>query len=427
MTESKGGIATGVILIGIVLGGCGTSAAAGNGGDLDAAMPVESGIGSLGDGSPEDAPASDGGAPREAGAPSDAAGGSDAAPSEAGDAGSASGVTAIAAGTFHSCAIVDGGAACWGYNASGQLGNGSFADSLVPVPVSGLSGEVTAIAVADELTCAVVDGAAKCWGYNGGGESGSGSIGDSSQPLQVLRLTSGVTAIATQYRTSCAIVSGGVQCWSDFNGPSPIPGISGATAIAVGSYHACALVGGAVQCWGLNTVGQLGDGTNKDSNVPVQVQGITGGATAIAAGPEQSCAVVNQAARCWGYNANGLLGGGSVTNGSNVPIPVVGLPSGASVTSISTGALHTCALADGSVWCWGSDTKGQLGNGVTMTQSLTPLQAQGVATPTSAVSAGGAYTCALAGGKVQCWGFNSSGQLGDDSTTDSLTPVSPVL
>ena len=102
---------------------------------------------------------------------------------------------------------------------------------------------------------------------------------------------------------------------------------------------------------------------------------------------------------------------------------VVGL---SAVTSVSTGALHSCAVTSGQVWCWGDDTKGQLGNG-TMNPSLAPLEAQGVLMPATVVSAGGAYTCALAGAGVQCWGFNANGQLGDNSTTDRLSPVSPMF
>jgi len=130
--------------------------------------------------------------------------------------GMTSGVTAIAAGDDHTCAITSGGAAkCWGDNGFGQLGDGTVGSNAVPVQVSGLTSGVTAVAAGDHHTCAITSGgAARCWGYNTSGQLGDGTIVNEAVPVQVSGLTSGVTAVAAGDSFACAMTSGGtVKCW----------------------------------------------------------------------------------------------------------------------------------------------------------------------------------------------------------------------
>jgi len=300
-----------------------------------------------------------------------------------------SGVTAIAAGGEHTCAIVNGGAQCWGDNLNGELGNNSSTtDSSVPVDVEGLTSGVTAIAAGDYQTCAVVNGGVQCWGDNSEGELGNNflSTTNSLVPVDVEGLTSGVTAIAAGYGHTCAVVNGRAQCWGD-NGngelgnnfaanslvPVDVEGLtSGVTAIAAGGEHTCAIVNGGGQCWGLNVYGQLGNNsTTTGSLVPVDVEGLTSGVTAIAAGYYHTCAVVNGGAQCWGDNLSGQLGNNSSTTYSLVPVDVEGLTSG--VTAIAAGYGHTCAIVNGGAWCWGYNVNGELGNNST-TGSLVAVQ-----------------------------------------------------
>jgi len=178
-------------------------------------------------------------------------------------------------------------------------------------------------------------------------------------------------------------------------------------AVSAGGQFACALLsGGTVDCWGYNDVGQLGNGTETNSAVPVPVSGLAN-VTAISAGSIFACALLaGGTVECWGDNATGAATEQflNAPAGSVVPVPIRGL---AGVTAISAGADAACALlSGGTVECWGSNSSGQLGNGTTTGGGPTPVAVPGIAKAT-AISVGVYAACALlSGGTVECWGSN---------------------
>lgn len=363
-------------------------------------------------------------------------------------------VVAMAGGATHTCAVLaDGGARCWGANARGQLGDATIVSRLAPVAVSGL-GNAVAIATGSFHSCAVrADGTTWCWGTNTNGELGLG-IADNYRPSPVA--VSGISAavwVAAGGHHSCAqSADGGVQCWGlntagqlgDGTVASPRPtrvsvvGLAQTTAITAGNSFTCALdAGETARCWGSNANGALGnDSAIVSSPSPVVVAGGGGsiGGRGIAGGGAHSCAGrASSAMACWGQNFNGQLGDGNQPTDSYLPVTVKkASPSGAlfvpnllGVTAVAAGSDHSCALnAGGAVVCWGDNRFGQLGNGSTaQTQSVSGNAVSGL-TNGVGVAAGWFHGCAVqAGGTVQCWGRNSSGQLGNGNTLDRNLPA----
>jgi alpha-tubulin suppressor-like RCC1 family protein len=210
---------------------------------------------------------------------------------------------------------------------------------------------------------------------------------------------------------------------------TPTPGpLRDVTDIVAGYNHTCALMrSGGVKCWGYNYAGQLGNGSSGGlSLVPVNVSGLSSGVTQITAGADHTCALLDTGAvKCWGYSNYGQIGDG--TSGTNrlTPVNVSGLSSG--VTKISAGGEHTCALLSaGEVKCWGSNTGGQIGDGTSGTARRTPVSVSGLSSGVTQIAAGGEHTCALlSAGGMKCWGYNGQGQIGNGSSGGNvLVPVS---
>jgi alpha-tubulin suppressor-like RCC1 family protein len=340
------------------------------------------------------------------------------------------GVRAIAVGGQHVCALTaTGGMKCWGRNVDGAVGDSSNSPRLTPTDVFGLTSGVVAISAGAGHTCAVMTGGyPKCWGYNASGQLGNGDASGASQlgPVDVVGQGNLVAAISAGGNHTCARTAGGnVTCWGDgyygqlgdgtgASGPLAV-GVSGFSTngvamVRLGESHTCALANaGGVKCWGFNNEGELGNNSVAPSLVPVDVTGLTSGVASIGASKFHSCAVTSAGAvQCWGQNTSGSLGDGTQT-ARHVPTDVFGLGSG--FAALSLGSNHSCALsALGGTMCWGGNSLGVLGDG-TYNQQLIPVSAQQSVNYVS-ISAGDSVTCAQAfGGFTQCWGANNAGQL----------------
>ena len=340
-----------------------------------------------------------------------------------------SGVAAVSAGATYTCVVTAaGGVKCWGYNDAGQLGNGTAAASSMPTDVVGLTTGAAAVSAGDRHTCGLtVTGGVKCWGRNGNSQLGDGTFADSSVPVDVVVLASGWAMVGAGVIHTCAVTGeGGVKCWGgDFYGQLgqgtglavDVIGLAGGgAAVSAGGTHTCALTtGGGVKCWGWNAYGQLGDGQvcGTTCSLPVDVGGLTSGVATVSAGGTHTCALTaGDGVKCWGSNSYGQLGS-STYAGSSTPVDATGLTSG--VAAVSGGGSHTCAVAvGGGVKCWGNNYAGQLGDGMTGFGTSTAVDVIGLSSGVVWVSAGGNHTCAVTvGGGVKCWGGNSGGQLGD--------------
>ncbi len=358
------------------------------------------------------------------------------------------GVTSLGSGIDHTCAVMaDTSVRCWGRNDYGQLGVGTTTNRSIPTPVPGLS-DVVSVRGGALFSCALqAAGTVWCWGRNSDGQLGNGTTDNTTLPHLVMGINNAVD-IELGARFACALLAtGGVKCWGTGgfgalgNGqgttsdryfesiPVEVSGISDATSLAVGGWHACVvLASGGAKCWGQDTYGQLGDhpfiyGQPVWSNVPVDVA--LADVAAIRAGYDHTCATVASGSLyCWGENGFGQLGNGSTNpNGEINPQLVSDVPGIVELT-LEGGSASCVRLADGRTRCWGWSFHGQLGT--TTTVNKTPRTMSGYADAVQ-LSLGASHTCALmADTTVRCTGWNLYGELGDGTNVDRTSAQSVI-
>lgn len=354
-------------------------------------------------------------------------------------------VQSIAGGYYHTCVLTtDGGVRCWGFNMYGQLGDGTNTDRYAPDKTDVLTG-VQAIASGGMHVCALMmSGGVKCWGFNEAGQLGDGSTTSHSTPVDVVTpsgLLAGVRAIAAGYEHTCVLMmNGGLRCWGlNTSGqlgdgtttgrftPASTDQLTGIQQISLGLYDTCALTSSGVQCWGYNLSGQIGDGTTVNQPNPTSVMtstGTLGSVLDVAAGGYHTCVVMptTSGVRCWGANGFGELGDGTTVSRLSTP-DADGL---SAVAAIATGSYHTCALTmAGGVRCWGRNLEGQIGDGTTGNRSAASVS--DTLTGVTAIAAGNLHSCAVTANGVRCWGLNMFGQVGDGTTTNRSTPTEVTI
>lgn len=349
----------------------------------------------------------------------------------------------IDGGNNHSIRLCSGVVHTWGNGAYGEIGNGFNNNSNIPVSISSMSNVLAVEAHKNHNLVLKSDSTVWGWGNNMSGQLGTGTVNTPgiNTPTQVVSLTS-IKKLGSGDDHSFAIkANGDVWAWGGNSQgqlglgnttstyvPTKITSLSGITDVDGGAFHTLFLKNdGTVWGCGNASGGVLGNGVSAGGfNTPVQVLGPNGvgfltNIIAIAAGYNFSYALRNDGTVwSWGTNADGQLGNGNTTN-TNVPIQATVLTG--SFVAIDAGASFGIALkSDGTIWGWGSNTDGQLGNG-SFVSTLIAVQATGITTG-SAIAAGFGHSLAvLNNGTTWAWGRGANGQLGNGATLKSTVPV----
>lgn len=329
-------------------------------------------------------------------------------------------VTKIAAQGFGGCAVANGQLFCWGTGSPQLAGRGGATPiGTDNAPASQYPGNqplaaTGQVSVGGSHTCGVANGKLFCWGEGSSGQLGMDNTNSLGQPTAVPSLSASHKSI---------------------------------TDVSAGANHTCAIAAGDLFCWGKNDKGQLGLGDTTNRLVPVEVGGVLAGkrVTKVSAGYDSTCAIANGQAYCWGNNASRQLGDGTTTN-RTVPTAVSAYASsntanqltGKSVTSISIGVDHACAVANADLFCWGNNANGRTGLNTTNSTPSAPTKVTTFRTASnsnvpngpnnmtpavSAVSVGSNFSCAIVNGTVSCFGSNANGRTGLGTTSgDQLVP-----
>jgi alpha-tubulin suppressor-like RCC1 family protein len=388
-------------------------------------------------------------------------------------------------GGSHQCAIMtDSTVACWGYNASGQLGNNTIANQSIGTFVRKADGSkissVTSLALSWLNSCAVTNGEIYCWGDNAYYQGGLGSTTDSWLATKVPGITDAVQVNSGVYHTCARLADGRVKCWGlndngqigintlvtqttpafvlDTTGTGHLTGVSD---ITLGSKHTCAIKNGGVFCWGDNAYGMIGDGTVVDKKIPTATIGMTVNVVDIAASlayyndgttttwRSNTCVVkADGTVWCWGRCGEKQCGY-SATPASNLSSPVQvlldnnkdGVSDGplTGATEVSMGALMGCAImSDSTARCWGTNLGGSLGDATAISRNfgvpVAGVGGTGTLTNIKGISITGQYNngsnvsaiAILNDGNAVGWGSNNRGQIGDNSVTARPSPVGLV-
>jgi alpha-tubulin suppressor-like RCC1 family protein len=347
----------------------------------------------------------------------------------------------MSVGATHTCGVTtDNRAYCWGLNYYGQLGNGGYGAAETTRPVAAVADrQFLEIRVGTNFTCGLTtENRVYCWGINTEGQLGNGSSSQYSLDPTLLAGSRRYRLLRVGTSHGCAITLADVTfCWglnsygqvgdgSTTNRRSPVKVAGGITfrQVSPGGFHTCAVSSGKkAYCWGQNAYGQLG---NRSSTTQLTPTGVSDGRlfNVVSAGNAHTCGVTtDNKAYCWGWNKYGQLGDGTTSRRSR-PTAVAG---GLTFSGVSPGSGHTCGVTTGNAaYCWGWNYYGQVGDGTDGWAStrLTPTAVAGGLLFDRVVAGISPYSCGVStAGRGYCWGENVGGYLGDGTTSSRSLPT----
>ena len=296
----------------------------------------------------------------------------------------------VVGGLYHTAALkTDGTLWCWGYNTTyGSLGDNTISDRSSPVQTVTFGTNWKQVSCGNAHTTAIkTDGTLWSWGRNSYGALGDNTIAHKSSPVQTIAF--------------------GIN-WKQVDG---------------GFYHTAAIkTDGTLWTWGYNNAGQLGDNTITNRSSPVQTVVFGTNWKQVSAGITLTVAIKTDGTLwCWGQNTLGELGDNTTTSRSS---PVQTVTFGTNWKQVSAGNNHIAATkTDGTLWCWGYNIVGQIGDN-TATSKSSPVQTTTYGTNWKQVDCGYRHTTAIkTDGTLWTWGYNNLGQLGDNTVVHKSSPV----
>lgn len=332
----------------------------------------------------------------------------------------------------------------WGNNGYGRLGDNTIVNKSSPVQTIAYGANWKQVFVGQFHSAALkTDGTLWTWGYNGYGNLGDNTITFRSSPVQTIAGGTNWQQVSSQRTGSSGIkIDGTLWCWGyNSNGQlgdntithrsSPVQTVAFGTnwkQVSSGAFNTAGIKSdGTLWLWGKNDNGQLGDNTITKRSSPVQTIAFGTNWKQISCGYQATAAVKTDGTLwVWGQNINGQLGDNTFASKSS---PVQTIAGGSNWKQVSCGQTHMAAIkTDGTLWIWGDNTNGQLGDNTT-TRRLSPVQTIVFGTNWKQVSCGSSsHTAAIkADGTLWAWGNNSSGQLGDNTITSRSSPVQTIL
>ena len=321
----------------------------------------------------------------------------------------------------------------WGGNSSGQLGDGTVVNKSSPVQVTAAANWSEVFAGGASSAAVRTDGTLWSWGSGSDGQLGLGTnYVNKSNPVQVGSSTTWAQ-VSTSNNTMTAITSEGrLYAWgsnsvgqlgdnttTSKSSPIQVGALTNWAQVSAGAHVVAVKTDGTFWAWGFNIFGGLGDNTTVNKSSPVQIGALTNWAQAQTGGTHTVAVKTDGTVWSWGSNGSGQVGDGTVVNKSS-PVQIGALTNWSQVSASS----HTAAVkTDGTIWAWGSNNNGRIGDNTVINKS-SPVQIGALTTWSQVSAQNGVHTAAVkADGTLWSWGGNSSGELGDISTVNRSSPV----